>query len=166
MSKLQTLEYNLSFIERYIINKSCNLVINNEMFNFDKDNFELCALNNQYKLFINKFNYSDFSINDRSDLCNKYVVYLIYTEDGVYIGQTKDFNERMHSHLKDVSDTDRNLYESLRKRKIGVINILHVFDENSDDDIGRTIEKIYLNELVTIRENYDYLKNHIFNVLR
>ena len=53
MSKLQSLEYNLSFIERYIINKSCNLVINNEMFNFDKDNFELCALNNQYKLFIN-----------------------------------------------------------------------------------------------------------------
>ncbi len=166
MANLQTLDYNLSFIERFIINKSCNMIINNEMFNFNKDNFELCALNNLYKLYINKYNYSNFNISDRSDLCNKYVVYLIYTEDGVYIGQTKDFNERMHSHIKDVSDTDRNLYDSLRKRKIGVIDILHVFDENNDDDIGRTIEKVYLDELISIRENYDYLKNHIFNILR
>ena len=167
MKNIETnINENLSHIERFILNKSCNRFIFSDMFSFNKEKFELCSLNNAYKLYINNFNYSTFNINDRSDLCNKYVVYMIYTEDGIYVGQTKDFNERMHSHIKDAAETDRNLYDSLRNRKNGFIVILHTFELDENDTISREVEKLYLEEVVTIRENHDYLKNHIFNMLR
>lgn len=159
---------NLGDIFRYVLNVGIGLPFISSIINFDNDNKEISAYNNNFQLYVNTYNYEELGIKSHADLINKDVVYLLYTKDGVYIGQTTDFGERMHTHIKDTAEIGRPFYESLRNNKIGYVTILHVFDKsNENKPINiREIEKRYLSELIPIRNNYNILENHIFNITR
>lgn len=155
---------NIGHISEYLINRHLenpNDII--PLFKFgDENNMELNELNNKYMFLINTDNYEELGIKNRADLRNKYIVYLKYTKDGVYVGQTNDFNEREHTHFKDTLSENRPLYESIRERGVCYTTILHIFDKNDErfpEDISRIIEKKYTERLL------DFKKIKIFNNL-
>lgn len=154
---------NIGHISHFLINLSIDR--NNDivpLFNFhNEDKLEICALNNKFTLFLNKESCECFNIKNRIDLQNKEVVYLIYTKDGCYIGQTSDFGERMHTHIKDVPVTDRDLYDSIKRNKVCYVSILHVIDDNTG--LGRGIEHEYLKSLLSWKNNNHSFTSYIFN---
>lgn len=154
---------NIGHISHFLINLSIGQ--NNDivpLFNFhNEDKLEICTLNNKYTLYLNRESCENYDIKSRLDLQNKEIVYLIYTKDGCYVGHTGDFNDRMYSHIKDVSNTDRALYESIKRNKVCYVSILHVLD--SDSGLGRGIEKEYLKSLVAWKNNNHSFTSYIFN---
>lgn len=163
----KTINNNLHCIAHYLINLSvsCRTEII-PLFKFNDNNeedFELCTLNNNYTLYINKENYEKLGIKNRKDLCNKDIVYMIYNQGGIYIGQTTDFNERMHSHIKDANiESKKKLYESIRHYKTSYVTILHCYKMNETENISEGIEKEYLNEIMKWSLN-DSINHYIYN---
>lgn len=155
---------NLAHIERYVLLRSIGYKHNvNPLINFDEDKMQFCVANNKFCLYINTCNFEEFGITNCLSLINKCVVYLIYNEDGIYIGQSEDFNDRMYSHIKDASSLNTPLYTSFRERKTAYVTILHCFDSGNKGVI-EGIEDIYLHELIDIKKNNDTLYPFIFNV--
>lgn len=154
---------NIGHISHFLINLSIGQ--NNDivpLFNFyNEEKLDICTLNNKYTLYLNKESCDRFNIKSRLELQNKEIVYLIYTKDGCYVGHTGDFNDRMYCHIKDASNTDRSLYESIKRNGICYVSILHVLETNSD--LGRGIEKEYLKSLVSWKNNNHSFTPYIFN---
>lgn len=76
------------------------------------------------------------------DLSNKYVLYGIYCDGKFYIGKTKDFGERLSTHIKDSRNnkSSQQLYKDMIKCGECLAFIFGVVDvENLCNDIEHTI---------------------------
>lgn len=77
-----------------------------------------------------------------TDLSNKYVLYGIYCCDKFYIGKTKDFGERLSTHIKDSrnSNSSQQLYKDMIKQGECLAFIFCVADdEKTFNDMEHTI---------------------------
>lgn len=164
MNLINDINNNISHIVRFLVNLSINKkddIV--PLFNFyDSENLEIYTLNNDYILYLNKESCKNFEIKDLTSFQNKEIVYLIYTTEGCYVGHTGDFHDRMYCHIKDTSNTERLLYESIRNNKKCYVSILHMFDCDDSGKIGREVEKSYTKELISCKNNQS-LTPYVFN---
>lgn len=157
---------NIAKIERFVLLKSVGITKDiAPIISFNSDDVQPCTASNHFQLYINTNNFNEFHLTDFMSLINKCVVYLIYTNEGIYVGQSKDFNDRMHSHIKDAVKIDYPLYNSFKNNnKIGFVSILHCFEGTPENEnIIRGIENLYTNELLDIKRNNESLAQYIFN---
>lgn len=160
-----TINRNLGYMSRFLMNKAIDKVVNLiPLFNFDENNTTLVAANNNFSISLNKENFSEFGINSWRDIQNKDIVYMLYNRSGFYVGQTTDFYERMHTHIKDVVDGESVIYQSIRENKDTFVTILHIFD-HSDENYIKGIERTYLDEIIPWKINQN-MSPYILNMKR
>lgn len=161
------IEDNLKDISYFLLNRSTSGTSNinrtsQKIFNFNKENlYSLCGDNN-CMLYLNTSFFEDKKISkDIGYFQHKSIVYILYHEFGIYIGQTTDFLRRMYTHIKDVSKSG-DLYELWNATEHMYVSILHCLDGKCDNTI-KCMEEEYLNQLIQWKQN-ENIKNFVFNI--
>lgn len=107
------------------------------------------------------------------ELKNKFVTYmlLLKVNEGMpYFGSTKDFGERMLTHLKDGRSAEKQLYDTLRKEDKFLVKILGIHETEKE---AREVEKYYIEsyrqligESICHQNIYNYKETEIREIIK
>lgn len=101
-----------------------------------------------------------------TDLSNKYILYGIFCNGKFYIGKTKDFGERMSTHIKDSRNntSSQQLYKDMLKNGECLTFIFGIADDvNTFDSMEHTIINECKKYSVELECNFDKQKIKFIN---